>query len=686
MKKRRYIEKLFTEIAACLLSIVTAVALFVPVVFRVSASSSDEREFDNTSVLEDLSDEDLAQYPANAKGEISLLRFMEYGYQDDTSEWFGLYVYVYNPAQVEFSTREGANTINMAIAYKQAKPAEYANLTLKLCGYSTGVYSRLLYKFRVVGKAVENIYENAKLFATTQGKRRYDVAGVQFWEKGAASADKSANIASADLGAVKDYAVERTFFYTGYAKGCGSGAEEQSTLACSYSELTTVKLDLQHTNYRMENPKNAFTSSVLGEFDGSMYDEVNSVYFSVPDSLIEQYGKITKIKAEWYEYKTVPIFVTKDENAYNELLDWINVDVGEYDAGNPWRVFWNEIRHDDTRIYEYHSLYNQKKETKNYDNLRQYSFVGTFDNVPSIEWLFYRENPTTLRDYDVTRAEVEEWAKNYSATHKEQDKLDGRKTFWAEGLFADRIDTERLELLADQSATRGYVVQEIAADEKKDILQQADQSWWEKFIGKTPEIETTTYSPIKMLKSTDLSGTDKTVCDRLLINVNDYRNADGMNNDVGFYEFCQNAFDNDETPVLFHFANTEYYASAARFDKRGNNAISDYDGYVCQQTCFLDFDVIQLTFERDGTETVLACVADPIDIFNGTTAPNDNKLVVSKVNGCASFDVKKLFSVVILVLAGILIWKIVKIFVKWSDRKAIRDTRREVKKNRKNKR
>lgn len=686
MKRRRYIEKLFARLAAYLLAIVTAVAVFVPAVFRVSASSSKEREFDKTSVLEDLSDEDLAQYPANANGEISLIRFMEYGYRNNTSADFGLYVYIYNPAQIEFSTREGANTINMAIAYKQAKPAEYANLTLKLCSYSTGAYSRLLYKFRVIGDDVEEIYENAKLFEETQGKRRYDVAGVQFWEKGASSAAQSANIATADLGEVKDYAVERTFFYTGYAKGCGSGAEEISTLSCSYSELTTVELDIQHTNYRFENPMDSGSGSVWGEYDGHRFEEVNSVYFSVPDSLIKQYGKITKIKAEWYEYKTVPIFVTKDENAYNDLLNWINVDVGEYDEGNPWRVFWHEFRlYSTPQIYTYASLYNQRKGTENVDNLRRYMFAETAENINSMEWLFYRKNPSTLRDYDVTRAEVEEWAKNYSASHEEQDKLDARKTFWAEGLFANSIDADRLKHLEDSSSTRGYVVQEIAADETVDLIEYKEQSWWEKFTGAKQESDTTTYSPIKMLKSTDLSGTDKTVCDRLLVNVNDYRKADGMNNDVSFYDYCQNAFDNDETPVLFHFANTDYYASSARFDKRGNDDISDYDGYVCQQTCFLDFDVIHLTFEKDGVETVLACVADPIDIFNGTSAPDDGNLI-SKAKGCGSFDVKKLFSVVILVLVGFLIWKVVKLLAKWSDRKVIRDTRREVKKNKKNKR
>ena len=38
------------------------------------------------------------------------------------------------------------------------------------------------------------------------------------------------------------------------------------------------------------------------------------------------------------------------------------------------------------------------------------------------------------------------------------------------------------------------------------------------------------------------------------------------------------------------------------------------NGYVAQETIFLDFDIIHLTFEKDGVLTVIPVVSDPLNI------------------------------------------------------------------------
>ena len=45
--------------------------------------------------------------------------------------------------------------------------------------------------------------------------------------------------------------------------------------------------------------------------------------------------------------------------------------------------------------------------------------------------------------------------------------------------------------------------------------------------------------------------------------------------------------------------------------------------YVAQQSVFFDFDVIDLTFNKDGVYTVIPAVSDPIDIVNDLTSPTD---------------------------------------------------------------
>ena len=45
--------------------------------------------------------------------------------------------------------------------------------------------------------------------------------------------------------------------------------------------------------------------------------------------------------------------------------------------------------------------------------------------------------------------------------------------------------------------------------------------------------------------------------------------------------------------------------------------------YVARQSVFFDFDVIDLTFNKEGVYTVIPAVSDPIDIVNDLTSPTD---------------------------------------------------------------
>lgn len=670
---KKILQKFFHKLSAFVLALLAAVALCVPAVSRIA--KAEEHPFDSSDVMEDLSEFDFSLFPAIDGKDIQLVRFTEYGFSSSYQGAYGLYVYIYNPSRTEISSREGANTINIATRYKDGEPYEYANVDLKLCNYSTGVYSRLLYKFKVVGEELEKIYANARASDLSNLERRYDVAGIQCWETGAATASLKVNTAGSDFGQVRDYSISRTYYFTGYAKGYGPGAENASTLSCRYDELTTLDLDIQHTNWRNDTTYKDYT-----------YEEVNSVYFSIPNEVLEKYGSLKKIKAEWFEYKTQPIFVTSDENAYKGLLDWIGEDVGECTEANPWRVWWEEtvesyisgkIAH---TWYSYSALYNEKKgNEETYGVSVHYSFLEAAKSITSMNWLFYRDDPETLKDYEVTRAEVETWAKKYSDDYKEeQGTVEARKSFYAKGLFADSVDKDRLEFLEDKSKTSGYVEREISADEKVNLLEYKNQSWWEKFTGKKKTTTTAgTYDSIYLVQKKDLDGDADDISENLFINERDVDEADGTNNKVSFRDYCKNALDNDQQPVLFRFANTDYYASAARFDKRGNGEASSVDGYVCQQTCFLDFDIISLTFEKGDTENVLAVVADPIDIFNGTTPPPDLQIPAS------CFNFKKVFRIVFLVLVFLFCWKIYR---KLRDSMTLAQARRDHRQNQRQKR
>ena len=57
--------------------------------------------------------------------------------------------------------------------------------------------------------------------------------------------------------------------------------------------------------------------------------------------------------------------------------------------------------------------------------------------------------------------------------------------------------------------------------------------------------------------------------------------------------------------------------------KTGTNISKQYgkDTYIITESVFLNFDIIQLTFNKEGVYTVIPVVNSPIDIYNDITIP-----------------------------------------------------------------
>ena len=88
------------------------------------------------------------------------------------------------------------------------------------------------------------------------------------------------------------------------------------------------------------------------------------------------------------------------------------------------------------------------------------------------------------------------------------------------------------------------------------------------------------------------------------------------------------------------------------------SSLSDVDGYVARQTVFLDFTMIHLKFQKDGTETVIPVAQNPMDIWNATDAP---------IETTGDFDWKaflKLLGTIVLGIVGLilLVWILSMIF------------------------
>ena len=100
----------------------------------------------------------------------------------------------------------------------------------------------------------------------------------------------------------------------------------------------------------------------------------------------------------------------------------------------------------------------------------------------------------------------------------------------------------------------------------------------------------------------------------------------GIPTDIGIKSFYDTAKNDDMVVVLFRFAATDYYSAAVDIIELGkgflwSDKFTKGQAYRAFESVFFDFDIIQLSFQKDGIYTVIPVVASPIDIVNAITPP-----------------------------------------------------------------
>lgn len=564
MKVKRILHKafyLFGALFLCLLFV------FQTAISPAKANETKVQDFRRTSILDDLSDMDISLYPALPLAEPQVIRCQEYCYSEKPffAEYYALIVYVYNPMETPLNI-EARNTINMAVEYSaDGKPSAWSNVKLT---YLHKTENNRFYKFEVANW--QTLLSMAMNYAQAHnGERRYDFADIQF--------------TSMDGKSISSSAFNRTYYFNGYGAGCGASSSSESTLTCHVEGSETVELNVKHTNYR------------TGMYDDNdVCDELNTAYFSVGNNYFEKYGNLQKIQAEWYEYKTNPIFVTSDEEGYDYLYNYIGTDI--FDVDLDWRVYWEKRRYQDEMFFFKNVYCNEDFPTG--------MMEPDSTHYTRMDWLFKRSNVKSRDDWYVTQDEVTEYMKWYTNKFA-GDTVNG----YSANLFTDTVDEGR---------TRGYNEVTIDAGEEHNLaVYDKNQSWWNKLWHGT-KFEDLGYSPIVTFTEKDVNTVKGLTADDFgttyLVNKNDQEDVQ---------EYVITELEKGNRPVLFRFAQTDYYASTAFFDKIGI-LLSAEDGFVAQMTQFHDFDIISLTFRSEkGEDTVIGVCADPIDIINGVEPPSD---------------------------------------------------------------
>ena len=610
-----------------LLRIIT-LALVVCSLFNVVQTTfalAEEREvkFEQSNVLEDLRSSvgfNVLDYPfSSVEDKMEIISFVEYcySYKINMLDNYGLYIYVYNPMGKNIDVNSEANTIQMATAYdSEGVPKNYEKFNLKFCSKSEeSNYKNLFYKFKVIDKKVDGTYFHERV---NSNQRRYDVSGIELIVNGESTA--------------KEYGTGGTYRFTGYAKGYGPEINEESNLVCEINQLERVELNTNHTFYR------------TGEYKKNYRHDLTSVYFAVPNRLLEEYGKLQKIKAEWYEYQTTPICITSNDTVASMLSPYVGKTIYK-DSDNPLQLYTG-----------YQSMVGSNGHYDKYEWAYNCEYTTAIDEVcRKIAYLFVARNGVSK--YVLQNDNLQKYVERYNKSFDDGYVYLPGKTL-SQDLFEKDLSPER-EKVSYVGEDIHHKLVEFDANNTFDMLSYDDMhSGWYKFFaglfGLAPSEVDKSYkgiSPIKVVTDEDMLQSN--LSSSLLID----GSQEGLEK---FRNFYNKSKEEDKTVVLFRFAQTDYInLPVIAYDRdKGKNLSGDYgrDTYIVQESIFMNFDVIQLTFNKDGKYMVIPVVNSPIDVYNDLTLPNNGSLGLKQllimVLGLALLAVI-LFTIVPLIVKGV---------------------------------
>lgn len=607
---------------------IIAAVVFIPISFTgggmtvhaAASESSVVSAYEQRNVLDDLEGStvdgqafDFTKWNFDERKDTQLLTFVEFGYSYKSGNWqdFGLYIYVYNPKGLDYVTDSALNKISLRYAGKST--SNYYKYSLQFLNKSMrGGFEGLFYKYKVVLTKAQSA---DILNIVNSSARVYEVADFELLINGESNAT--------------GYTVSKKYTYTGYAEGYGSAAASGDSLSCTSEGTTTLQLEVCQTNYRPEgtNGKSNYTQ-----------DSLDSVYFSIPNEIVSEYGGLSAVHATWLNAKTKPIYVTGNETIYNALLELVQEYYGEpINLDYCWAA--NAVQGIEPGEWYGDLYYGDSPKIWN-------NGVGDPDSskyLKNLYYLFYAEN-SNADDYVLSGKQLLNYIQNYSLEFCFNDCE-----------VAGKYSSKLFEIWDNE-----YTDIEISADDKYSLTnEKLTQSFWDKMFNKWHVESSETFKNINAIhkvSETDFKSSVTETCKTLYISEKDYSD---------FKSFYDSSVKNDETVYLFRYFQGEYesrecteftYTSAWGVPKAELKKI-DTNAFLSQEWVHLDFDIIDVTCTKGNVNTVIGVVASPQDIVPDITSP-----VITTPEPESKNQLKIILTVVFTVILIVLvIWLVLKL-------------------------
>ena len=566
---------------------VVMAGLFPAVLPKVSAQASTAVTYEQTDVMDDLKSStiggepfDLKKYGFNAFKETQVLSLVEYCYSfyQNMQDNYGLYIYLYNPKGLNFDINSMLNGVQLC--YGSSTSKNYQKYPLRFLSYSMEAnYERLFYKFKVV---LTSEQKKEILKELNSSERVYRISGIELVQQGKKNAT--------------EFSVGTTYNYSGYAAGYGSNADAPNTLKCSSEQAEVLTLNVHPTTYRPSgtNGKNNYTQ-----------DSLHSVYFAVPNAILERYGAMTAVHAMWKNAVLAPSLVMGNESAYDAILPYIGKDMSSHneDLNYMYMGAWKMTTATGMGSMTTHSYgysFNLKKTWPG--NYTWHDKYG--EDIATLYAMYYTGGGKDSAD---------------SYTVSSEDILSKLKA--SKGEYGGVLVNGKYSANMFSSYDKEFTNVNIKADDTYSLTsQKISKSWWDKLWNLKGDVSTTTFDGIEAIHAVtedDFAGTEEEICKRLYISQADYAHF------KSYYDqnkaLC--------TTYLFRYQTSDYISQEATLLKQGKVLWSevwedvDSNAFFFQQTVNLDFDIIDVTFSNGSVDTVIPVVSNPIDVVPDATPP-----------------------------------------------------------------
>ena len=537
----------------------------------VSASADDVPTIESSYVLDDLQEStidgrafDLADYPYNSLlGKTKLISFAEYGFDDQTTENYRLFCYVYNPQKIDFDV-ESEKTVLNCLQFSVGD-GEYRKYNLSYVNSSIGDQDGLFYKFKV---SLTEAEKNA-IYDDFSGERIYNVSGIELVREGYINAD--------------EYEVGKQYVY--------SGNMSYKNLSCRSSSIDTLSLDARHTVYRPEgtNGKDDYTQ-----------DSLHSVYFAVPKDVTGENGEMTAVHARWLDAVLKPQLVTGNEDVIAYFTTLLGRDIALSAEEDGYFLSSDQLL---TRGENY--AYFMDYEYNSPGMIDGCSVVPLKESFTDLYYIYNAGYGIDSADTHVVSSE------NILANVKDSADLYGGEL--VNGKYSKKIFSTVADDWTDIT---------IRADDNFSLESQIiTQSWWQKLWGQAT-VYKDTFDGIKAIQKLSdadfLSGDVDKICQELYISTADFTDLYvtysllKATHDIYLFRY----------QVSDYFSVEMYeYSMWKNWMGTWSSTEIDTNAYMFSETVNLDFDIIDIEITNDLGSTIIPVVMSPKDMVGGATPP-----------------------------------------------------------------